>query len=231
MAANSVVLILGAGPRVGASVAASFAKNSYKVAIASRSGTGGKTPEGFLSLKADLAKPECIPDLFDAVKKEFSASPNIVVYNGATLTPPPKEDSLLSVPYEALASDLNTNTVSPYVAAQEAIKGWQTLPKEAKKTFIYTGNKSNVHLMPIPITMTLGVGKSASAYWIGLADTMYSAQGYRFFYADQRNEDGSPAGFGLDGPAHGEFYTLLAEGGEVPWHATFVKGQGYVDFK
>ncbi|CAH0045680.1 unnamed protein product [Clonostachys solani] len=231
MAANSVVLILGAGPRVGTSVATAFARDSYKVAIASRSSTGGKTPEGFLSLKADLAEPESIPGLFDAVKKEFNTAPNVVVYNGAALTPPPKEDSLLSVPSEALASDLSTNTISPYVAAQQAIKGWQTLPKEVKKTFIYTGNKSNVSLMPIPITMTLGVGKSASAYWIGLADTMYSAQGYRFFYADQRNEDGSPAGFGLDGPAHGDFYTRLAKDGNVPWHATFVKGQGYVAFK
>lgn len=178
MAANSVVLILGAGPRVGTSVAAAFARDSYLVAIASRSGTGGKTPEGFLSLKVDLAEPESIPGLFDAVKTEFNTAPNVVVYNGAALTPP-KEDSLLSVPHEALASDLNTNTVSPYVAAQQAIKGWETLPKEVKKTFIYTGNKSNVSLMPMPITMTLGVGKSASAYWIGLADTMYLAQRYR----------------------------------------------------
>uniref|UniRef100_A0A8H7NQS9 Uncharacterized protein n=1 Tax=Bionectria ochroleuca TaxID=29856 RepID=A0A8H7NQS9_BIOOC len=210
MAANSVVLILGAGPRVGTSVATAFASASYKV---------------------DLAEPESIPGLFDAVEREFNTAPNVVVYNGAALTPPPKEDSLLSVPHEALASDLNTNTVSPYVAAQEAIKGWETLPKEVNKTFIYTGNKSNVSLMPMPITMTLGVGKSASAYWIGLADTMYSTKGYRFFYADQRNEDGSPAGFGLDGPAHGDFYTQLTKDGNVPWHATFVKGKGYVEFK
>lgn len=36
----------------------------------------------------------------------------------------------------------------------------------------------------------------------------------------------------LDGDAHAEFYAELAGGGdEVPWHATFVKGKGYVKFE
>ena len=52
-----------------------------------------------------------------------------------------------------------------------------------------------------------------------------------FFYADERNADGSIKGMQLDGDAHAEFYAQLASGeGEVPWHATFVKGQGYVRF-
>jgi len=75
MAPISVVLILGAGPRVGASVAEKFASKGYKVALASRKGTGSKTAEGFLSLKADFSKPESIPALFDAVKSEFQTAP------------------------------------------------------------------------------------------------------------------------------------------------------------
>ena len=52
-----------------------------------------------------------------------------------------------------------------------------------------------------------------------------------FFYADERNGDGSLKGMQLDGDAHAEFFAKLASGeGEVPWHATFVKGQGYVKF-
>jgi hypothetical protein len=36
----------------------------------------------------------------------------------------------------------------------------------------------------------------------------------------------------LDGVAHGEFYAQLANHEEnVPWHATFVKDKGYVQFK
>ena len=52
-----------------------------------------------------------------------------------------------------------------------------------------------------------------------------------FFYADERNADGSLKGMQLDGDAHAEFFAQLASGEvEVPWHATFVKGKGYVKF-
>ena len=53
----------------------------------------------------------------------------------------------------------------------------------------------------------------------------------RFHYADERTEDGKPKYAAVDGPAHGEFYAMLAEQKEhVPWHATFVKGKGYSKF-
>ncbi len=179
MAANPVILILGAGPRIGASVAEKFASNGYKVAVASRKGSDTKTTSGFLSLKADFTKPDSIPALFDAVKAEFHASPSVVVYNAAALTPPPDKDSVLSIPAESVASDLNVNTISPYVAAQQAVSGWETLPEEAKKTFIYTGNIANVSILPVPLMLNLGMGKSASAFWIGVADTTFKARGYR----------------------------------------------------
>jgi NAD(P)-dependent dehydrogenase (short-subunit alcohol dehydrogenase family) len=179
MAANLVVLILGAGPRIGASVAEKFASNGFKVAVASRKGTGTKTTEGFLSLKADFTKPESIPALFDEVKTEFHTSPSVVVYNAAAFTNPPDRDSMFSIPAENVALDLNVNTVSPYVAAQQAVMGWETLPKETKKAFIYTGNIMNVSIVPMPMILDLGMGKSASAFWIGSADTLFSARGYR----------------------------------------------------
>ena len=53
----------------------------------------------------------------------------------------------------------------------------------------------------------------------------------RFFYADERFADGSIKGQQIEGDAHADFFAQLAKGeGEVPWHATFVKGQGYVKF-
>ncbi|XXG98319.1 hypothetical protein Hte_004642 [Hypoxylon texense] len=232
MAATRVVLILGAGPRVGASVAEKFASNGYKVAVASRSGTGAKTANGFLSLKADFTKPDSIPGVFAAVKTEFKASPNVVIYNAASLTPPPDKDSFLSIPVESVTSDLNINTISPYVAAQQAVSGWETLPKDTKKTFIYTGNILNISISPVPLMADLGMGKSASSFWINLADITYSARGYRFFYADERQKDGKSKGAAIDGPAHADFFAQLADHeGNVPWLATFVKDQGYVQFK
>ncbi|KAF2661991.1 hypothetical protein K491DRAFT_764624 [Lophiostoma macrostomum CBS 122681] len=233
MSINSVILILGSGPRVGASVAQKFASIGYKVAIASRKGTGSKTAEGYLSLEADFTKPDVIPSLFDRVASEFKAAPSVVVYNAAALTPPPQSDFVLSIPSERVTADLAVNTVSPYVAAQQAVKGWATLPKETKKTFIYTGNNLNNNVLPVPLMLDLGVGKSASAYWIGVVDLVNSDKGSRFFYADERSADGKLKGQALDGPAHGEFYAQLAgrHDDSVPWQATFVKDQGYVNFK
>ena len=179
MAANLVALILGAGPNIGLSVAAKFASNGFKVAVASRNGTGSKNAEGYLSLKVDLTKPETVPALFDAVKNEFQTAPSVVVYNAAALTPPPVEGSALSIPLDKFASDLNINTVSSYAAAQQAVLGWETLPKDVKKSFIYTGNILNVSHMSVPMMLNLGTGKVASAYWLQLANTTYADKEYR----------------------------------------------------
>ncbi|KAL3447685.1 hypothetical protein BJX65DRAFT_276556 [Aspergillus insuetus] len=231
MAAQQVALILGAGPRVGAAVAAKFAGAGYKVAIASRKGTGNTTDEGYLSLKADFTKPETVPALFDATKAAFKSAPNVVVYNAAGLTPPADKDSALTIPLSSFEADLNINTVSPYAAAQAAVKGWESLPTEVKKTFVYTGNGLNTNVLPIPIMINLGAGKSASAYWLAVADGTYASRGYRFFYADERNADATFMGNELNGDAHADFFEQLARHeGEVPWLATFVKGKGYVKF-
>lgn len=55
--------------------------------------------------------------------------------------------------------------------------------------------------------------------------------GHRFYYADQRNADGSPANAGISGEAAAEFYTSLTETtSQGPWQQTFVKGAGYAKF-
>ncbi|KAF2004253.1 hypothetical protein P154DRAFT_552126 [Amniculicola lignicola CBS 123094] len=216
MATNRVALILGAGPRIGASVAERFANDGYNIAVASRNGTGSKNSKGFLTLKADFTIPESIPALFEAVKKEFHSLPGVVIYNAASFTMPQDQTSVLSVPADKVLSDLNVNI---------------TLPAEMKKTFIYTGNILNTVVLPIPMFLTGGMGKSATAHWIGVADTLYAARGFRFFYADERFADGKLKGGSIDGPAHAEFYARLAkQDGNVPWHATFVKDTGYAKF-
>lgn len=174
-----VVLILGSGPRVGLSVATKFAHAGYKVAIASRNGTGNANAQGFLSLKADFTQPESVPALFAAVMSQFHSAPSVVVYNAAAFTNPPDQASALSVPVEAVVADLNVNTVSAYVAAQQAVAGWATLPEGVKKTFIYTGNILNGFVVPMPMILTLGIGKSASAFWVGMADGTYADKGFR----------------------------------------------------
>lgn len=183
MASKPVALILGSGPRVGASVAAAFSSKGYNIVTASRSGSNAKTPEGHLSLSADFADTGSIPSLFDSAKEAFGTAPSVVVYNAASLTPPPDNDSVLSIPKERVVADLNINTVSPYVAAQKAVEEWATLSPEVNKTFIYTGNPLNTKIVPVPLFLDLGVGKSATAYWVGAADALYKEKGYRYVLA------------------------------------------------
>lgn len=178
MSSKPVILILGFGPRIGAAVAKQFASIGYLIAIASRKAISGKTPEGYLSIQTDLSKPSSVPAIFNTVETEYGLAPSVVVYNAAALTPPTDND-LFSIPASSLAANLNTNTASVYVAAQEAVKGWKTLPEHVKKAFIYTGNKQNTGPGPLLLTATLGMGKSATSYLMGAADGRYKGDGYR----------------------------------------------------
>lgn len=81
MDSTSVILILGAGPRLGKTIASKFASGGYKVALAARSLPDGISAEGYLNVRVDLSAPESIPAVFKAVEKSMGI-PNIVVYNG-----------------------------------------------------------------------------------------------------------------------------------------------------
>ncbi|KAI1817366.1 NAD(P)-binding protein [Poronia punctata] len=226
-----VILILGAGPRIGTSVEDKFAADGYKVAIASMKGTNGIDEKGYYSLQADLMEPESMPAIFQAVEAEFNTVPSVVVYNAPGLTPPPAQHRVLSRTAHGVAADLNVNTVSTYAAAQEALAAWDKLPAGTKKTFIYTGNILNRLVLPVSMMQNHGIGKAAAAYWIGVTDALYEPDGCRFFYADERTEDGKIKGIHLDGPARAEFYAeLVKHEGNLPWEATFVKGKGFVKF-
>ena len=81
--ASPVILILGAGARVGQSTAHAFQAAGYRVAIASRSLEHLKTnSDGFLELRVDLADPSAIPGVFEAVERSLGQTPSVVVYNG-----------------------------------------------------------------------------------------------------------------------------------------------------
>ncbi|OAL57118.1 hypothetical protein IQ07DRAFT_28151 [Pyrenochaeta sp. DS3sAY3a] len=233
MSQKPILLILGSGPRIGASLTSTFTP-LYTVALASRRGTNTLDPStGILSLAADLTQPSSVPGVFAAVHAHLHRYPSVVIYNAAALTNPAEQGAPLSVPLDRVLADLNVNVVSPFVAAQEAVKGWEKDGESGsgeKKTFIYTGNILNTTIMPVPMLVNLGVGKAASAFWIGVSDASYKAKGYRFFYADERKADGNSKGNDISGPAHGDFYKQLTEHVDVPWHATFVEGKGYVKF-
>lgn len=87
MAAKSpVILILGAGPNIGQSVARKFASKGYKVALAARSLKEGDSTEKQLIIPSDLSKTNDVINAFAKVKEVFGI-PSVVVYNGELSSP------------------------------------------------------------------------------------------------------------------------------------------------
>ena len=70
----------------------------------------------------------------------------------------------LSTGYEALGKDLSINTISPFAAMSEAVKGFAELPSSASKTFVQ---------------VTMGVGKAGTAHSIGCCAEAYKERGYQ----------------------------------------------------
>jgi len=83
----------------------------------------------------------------------------------------------LSLPLADFTRDFIVNTTSAFVAAQQAVLAFEQLPESASKTFIYTGNITNV--VPLAPLLDLGVGKSATAHIIQSAAAAYKDRGFK----------------------------------------------------
>jgi NAD(P)-dependent dehydrogenase (short-subunit alcohol dehydrogenase family) len=192
MSGSKVLLVLGAGGNIGASVASLFAENGYKVAIAARRLKDGVNDAGQLQVQMDLSKPETVDATFDKVTAKLGP-PNVIVYNGKTtfiptpcsrtdractaagVHPVPAEDPL-SLTVDDLNQDMIVNTGSALAAAKKAVAGFDQLPSSTSKAFIYTGNFLNKEVMPF--LMSAGMGKSATAHLLATAASVYGPKGY-----------------------------------------------------
>ncbi|KAH7305518.1 hypothetical protein B0I35DRAFT_362193 [Stachybotrys elegans] len=234
MASRKILLILGAGPGIARGVAEKFKSAGYGTAIVSRSKPAdGLYPADTVSIQADLRDASSIPKIFDTVKDKLGGSPSVVVYNAAAMTVPSDLSNPFSVSPEDLERDMAIMNTTPYVAAGQAVAGFEAAKDDTPKAFIYTGNMLAGQTRPVPYVVTLGTGKSAASYWLGTAASFYKDKGYGFYFADERKADGSsiPGLNELSASATGDFYLELAEGKkQYPFHATFVAGQGYVHF-
>lgn len=83
----------------------------------------------------------------------------------------------LSLALSDFNRDLIINTNSAFAAAQQAVLAFKELPDSASRTFIYTGNMTNI--TPVPPLLDLGVGKSATAHIIQSAAQAYADQGFK----------------------------------------------------
>ncbi|PYH49587.1 SDR family NAD(P)-dependent oxidoreductase [Aspergillus saccharolyticus JOP 1030-1] len=221
-----VVLILGAGRNIGQHTAQHFEAKGYRVALVARNINTDDSTETRLHIQCDLSDPNALHDVFSRVNAAFGV-PSVVIYNayGLTLTSP---HDIFSPTTEQFTRDLNINTTSPYVAAQLAVRGFETLPASAARTFLYTGNALNT--IAVPQFFTLGIGKAATAHMIEAAAVAYREKGFKFYYVDERKPDGT-SGPDIDGAAHAQLFAELAESKDQgPWQQTFVKGEGYKAF-
>jgi short-subunit dehydrogenase len=76
-----ILLILGAGPRIGKSVSSAFAAKGYKIALVARSLDEEASTPNQLNIKADLANPQSLSSIFTKVKV-YLGLPSVVLYNG-----------------------------------------------------------------------------------------------------------------------------------------------------
>jgi NAD(P)-dependent dehydrogenase (short-subunit alcohol dehydrogenase family) len=82
MSSKPVFLLFGYGPRTGKLIADKFFKAGYRVAVTGRSLDDGPVEENFLNIKADLADPAVVLEVYKKTHAYFKAAPNVVVYNG-----------------------------------------------------------------------------------------------------------------------------------------------------
>ncbi|OAA69348.1 NAD(P)-binding domain protein [Akanthomyces lecanii RCEF 1005] len=227
MSSRNILLVIGAGPRLGQSVADKFANEGYRVALAARSLTSGLSSAGMLKIKADLSDPNSVSSIFQTVHNTWGP-PNIVVYNGANRITTAVDDPL-SAPLSDIQAARTVGFDSAYLAAQEALHGFKSLPDQLCKAFIYTGNA--LSQIAIPGVLPFAVGKVSAAMLIEYAANAYGPRGYKFYFADERQSDGRPAALDIDGAAHADMYWELAnEKLQSYWLVTFVKNQGRQDF-
>ena len=78
---SPIILILGAGPRVGTSLAKAFTAKGYKVALASRKASATNNTANEIHIQSDFAEPGTVANAFSQVKASLGI-PSVVVYNG-----------------------------------------------------------------------------------------------------------------------------------------------------
>lgn len=88
--------------------------------------------------------------------------------------------SPFTIPLPEFIAGLHTNMISPFAAISESIEGFQSLPKETLKTFIYTGNLC-LHLV-MPVALNLALGKRGAGFMIENAVMLYEKEGFKYAF-------------------------------------------------
>ncbi|MHA2787560.1 SDR family NAD(P)-dependent oxidoreductase [Corynebacterium sp. S7] len=151
------LLVIGAGPGLGASIAKRFAREGFAVTLAAR------TPKNLDPIVAELTDMGADGDTlqvdaanisgFEAELQRYAQhrAPGVVVYNVAKFVP----NRILETPLAEQAAAYNTDVLGAIAAAQVLSPA---MVEAGRGTFIITGGGFGHH--PSPEYATLSIGKA-----------------------------------------------------------------------
>ncbi|MBE8521549.1 SDR family NAD(P)-dependent oxidoreductase [Amycolatopsis sp. H6(2020)] len=167
------VVIIGAGPGLGLSVARRFAREGLPIALVARSEdklktlTDALTPTGVpaLALAADSTDEAALRTALDTATAKFGV-PDAVVYNAAIIQPDRPGELSVQAHQEAWAVNvLGAITAAAHVAPAMARRG--------SGSFIITGGMPE----PKPEYVSLSLGKAGVRALVTLLDKQYGPAG------------------------------------------------------
>ncbi|WP_268958818.1 SDR family NAD(P)-dependent oxidoreductase [Nonomuraea aridisoli] len=158
------VVIVGAGPGIGRSVARRFAKEGLPLALISRGG-GTLGVEGALGYRADCADEDELRGALDAAVGELG-TPDVVVYNAAVVRPDSPGEATARAQLDAWA----VNVVGALITAAHVAPA---MARRGGGTFLVTGG------MPRPKAayVSLSLGKAGVRTLVTMLDEEYGPAG------------------------------------------------------
>ncbi|MGP4018900.1 SDR family NAD(P)-dependent oxidoreductase [Saccharopolyspora sp. 5N708] len=166
-----VVVIIGAGPGIGQSVARRFAREGWSVALVARGGktletvadTLGATP--VVRLRADATDASALRAALDAAAAELGP-PEVVVYNAAII----QADSPGELSVDAHLRAWSVNVIAALTAAAHVAPA---MAERGRGSIIITGGMP----VPDPRYVSLSLGKAGVRALVALLATEYGPSG------------------------------------------------------
>jgi 3-oxoacyl-[acyl-carrier protein] reductase len=116
MTTPRTVLVTGGNRGIGHAIAAEFVAAGHRVAVTSRSGTGG--PEGALTVQADVTDAASVDAAFTQIEAELGPVEVVVANAGVT-----KDMLLLRMTEDDFTSVVDTNLTGTFRVVKRASKG------------------------------------------------------------------------------------------------------------
>ncbi|WP_196804013.1 SDR family NAD(P)-dependent oxidoreductase [Marmoricola sp. URHB0036] len=169
----SSIIVVGAGPGLGASIASRFARGGFAVSLVDRrAGTlaevhSSLTPYGVpvASYMADAGRADDLDKALAAAMHDRGV-PDVVVYNAAVV----RADGPGELSVEELAQTFNVNVSGALVAALATVPAMQARGSGA---FLVTGGLPR----PSPSHLSLSLGKAALRALVALLAEYYAPSG------------------------------------------------------